>query len=151
VASAVPAPIHTAREAMIDSQLKPCGVVSPRTVAAFFSVAREDFVAPDRRRLAYVDAAQPLGNGREMMAPLSLGYLVEDAAATPEDKVLVVGATTGYAAAIMSQMAGHVVALESDPALAERRAPILHPMPMSKWQKDHWKPAGLQARPTPSS
>jgi len=120
VASAVSAPVYTAREAMIDSQLKPCGVVSSRAVSAFFSVAREDYVAPSRRRLAYVDAAQPLGNGREMMAPLSLGYLVEDAAATPTDTVLVVGATTGYAAAVLSHMAGRVVALESDADLAAK-------------------------------
>jgi len=118
VASAVSVSIHTAREAMINSQLKPCGVISPRVVSAFFSVPRENFVAPARRSLAYVDAAQPLGNGRELMAPLSLGYLVEDAGATPEDSVLVVGATTGYAAAVMSRMAGRVVALECDPALA---------------------------------
>ncbi len=120
MATAVSAPVHTAREAMIDSQLKPCGIVSPPVVAAFYSVPREDFVAPDRRKLAYVDAAQPLGNGRELMTPLSLGYLVEDAGATPADKVLVVGATTGYAAAVLSKVAGQVVALESDPGLASR-------------------------------
>ena len=119
MASAVSASVHTAREAMIESQLKPSGIVSPRTVAAFFAVPREAFVAPDRRNLAYVDAAQPLGNGRELMTPLSLGLLVEDAAATAKDHVLVVGATTGYAAAILAHMAGTVVALESDAALAE--------------------------------
>lgn len=64
------APSHSqlaAREAMIDSQLKPCGVVNPRTSAAFFAIPREDYVAEGRRGLAYVDAAQPLGNGRELL------------------------------------------------------------------------------------
>jgi len=118
VVPAFTASAPTPREAMINGQLKPCGVVSPRTVSAFLSVPREDFVPRERRKLAYVDAAQPLGNGREMMAPLSLGHLIEKAAATPKDMALVVGATTGYAAALLSRMAGHVVALECDPDLA---------------------------------
>jgi protein-L-isoaspartate(D-aspartate) O-methyltransferase len=104
---------------MIDSQLKPCGVVSPRTVAAFHAIAREDFVPEARRGLAYVDAAQPLGHGRELMAPLSLGLLVETAAVQPGERVLVVGAGTGYSAAILAAMGARVVALESEPALAE--------------------------------
>jgi protein-L-isoaspartate(D-aspartate) O-methyltransferase len=104
---------------MIDSQLKPCGVVSPRTVSAFFAVAREDFVPQVRRALAYVDAPQPLGGGRELLAPLSLGLLVENAAVQPGERALVVGAGTGYSAAILAHMGAKVTALESDSALAE--------------------------------
>lgn len=104
---------------MIDSQLKPCGVISPRVSAAFYSVAREAFVAPGRRGLAYVDAPQPLPGGRELLAPLSLGHLLEHAHVEPADKVLVVGAATGYSAALLATLAGSVVALESDAALAE--------------------------------
>jgi protein-L-isoaspartate(D-aspartate) O-methyltransferase len=107
-----------AREAMIDSQLKPCGIVSPRVVAAFYAVPREDFVPEARRQLAYVDAPQPLGGGRELLPPLSLGTLIEAAEATVGDRALVVGAATGYSAAILAELAGHVIALESDPALA---------------------------------
>ncbi len=118
MASAVSASPLAAREAMIDSQLKPCGVVSPRVVSAFFAVPREDFVAPSRRGLAYVDAAQPLGNGRELLAPLSLGHLIEEAAPRADDRVLIVGAATGYSAAVIGQIAEHVIALESDAELA---------------------------------
>ena len=118
MASAVSASPLAAREAMIDSQLKPCGVVSPRTVGAFYAVAREDFVPPARRGLAYVDAAQPLGGGREMMAPLSLGLLVEAAAVQPGERVLVVAAGTGYSAAILAAMGARVTALESEAGLA---------------------------------
>lgn len=118
VASAVSASPLAAREAMIDSQLKPCGVISPRVSAAFFSVARESYVAPGRRGLAYVDAAQPLGGGRELLAPLSLGRLVEAADAQPTDRVLAIGAATGYSAAILAQLSGTVIALESDAGLA---------------------------------
>jgi protein-L-isoaspartate(D-aspartate) O-methyltransferase len=118
LASAFSASPLAAREAMIDSQLKPCGVVSPRTVAAFYQVAREDFVPPARRGLAYVDAAQPLGGGRELIAPLSLGLLVENAEVQPGERVLVVGAGTGYSAAILAAMGARVTALESDAGLA---------------------------------
>jgi len=117
LASAVSAPPLAAREAMINSQLKPCGVVSPRTVAAFHAVAREDFVPAARRGIAYVDAAQPIGSGRELMAPLSLGLLIEHAGVRPGERVLVVGAGTGYSAAILAAMGARVTALEAEPML----------------------------------
>ena len=103
---------------MILSQLKPCGVVTPRVVSAFFAVPREAFVMPERAGLAYVDAAQPLPNRRELMPALSLGRMVEEARIEPQESVLVVGAATGYAAAIVAELAGRVIALESDPTLA---------------------------------
>lgn len=104
--------------AMIDSQLKPCGVISPRVSAAFFEVERERFVAAGRQGLAYVDAPQPLGEGRELLAPLSLGRLVEEASIQPADRVLIVGAATGYSAAIVASLGASVVALECDASLA---------------------------------
>ena len=119
MASAVSASTLAAREAMIDSQLKPSGVISPRVSAAFYAVPREAYVAPGRRGLAYVDAPQPLGNGRELLTPLSLGLLLQHADADAKDKVLVVGTGTGYSAAVLAQLAGSVVALEEDAGLAE--------------------------------
>jgi protein-L-isoaspartate(D-aspartate) O-methyltransferase len=110
-------PPAAARMAMIESQLKPCGIASPAVVAAFFDVAREDFVPAHRRALAYVDAAHPLVPSRELMAPLSLARLVERAQPKRADRALVVGAGTGYAAAVLSRLCGHVVALEADEAL----------------------------------
>lgn len=129
MAFAVSAFALAARDAMIDSQLKPCGVVSPRTVAAFHAVRREDFVPEGRRGLAYVDAAQPLGDGRELMAPLSLGLLVEHAGVQPGDRVLVVGAGTGYSAAILAHMGARVTALESHPGLAAAARAVLADTP----------------------
>jgi protein-L-isoaspartate(D-aspartate) O-methyltransferase len=103
---------------MIDSQLKPCGIVSPAVVAAFDAVAREDFLPAARKSLAYVDAAQPLGGGRELLAPLSLGLLLEDAQPVTSDHALVVAAGTGYSAALLAELVGDVTAVESDAALA---------------------------------
>lgn len=105
---------------MIDSQLKTCGVIAPRTSAAFVAVPREDYVAPGRQALAYIDCEQPLGDGRGLMPPLSLGRLVEHSESSPADHVLIVGTATGYSAAILSPLVGSIIALESDPKLAER-------------------------------
>ena len=105
---------------MIDSQLKPCGVIDPRTSAAFYTVERERFVAPGREGVAYADSPQSLGNGRELLMPFAIGQLVEAAAIASDDKVLVVGAATGYAAALAAELGGAVVALEADAALAAR-------------------------------
>jgi protein-L-isoaspartate(D-aspartate) O-methyltransferase len=115
----------SARKAMIESQLKPCGIVSPRLVAAFYAVAREDFVPAARRGLAYVDGDQPLGHGRSMMPALSLGTLLQQAGVRPEDRVLVIGSGTGYSASLLSHLSGNVTALESEPALAAASRALL--------------------------
>jgi protein-L-isoaspartate(D-aspartate) O-methyltransferase len=106
------------RLAMIESQLKPCGVVTPAVVAAFYRVPREDFVGAGREALAYVDAAQPVAAGRALMPPLSLGHLLERLRVEPGERVLVVAAATGYSAALLAEMGAAVTALEADAALA---------------------------------
>lgn len=103
---------------MIESQLMPCGVVTPAVVGAFHTVKRQDFVPAERRNVAYVDGPHPLAPGRALMAPLSLGRMVEAAAPQPGERALVVAAGTGYAAAILAAMGLAVIAVEDDPALA---------------------------------
>jgi protein-L-isoaspartate(D-aspartate) O-methyltransferase len=109
---------EAARLAMIESQLMPCGVVEPRLVAAFAAVPRERFVLPARRALAYVDAEQPLGDERAMMPPLTLGILLQALMPLGGERVLVVGAGTGYSAALLHHMGLNVTALEENPQLA---------------------------------
>ena len=112
--------LETARTAMIESQLMPCGVVEPRLVAAFHAVPRERFVAPGREPLAYVDADQPIAPGRAMASPLTLGRLLQLAELREGEQALVVGAGTGYSSALMAEMGARVVALEAEPGLAAR-------------------------------
>lgn len=106
------------RAAMVDSQLRTNSVSDPKVVAAMESVAREAFVPADRIGLAYVDVPTPLGNGRSLNAPLMTGRLIIEARVKPTDHVLLIGAATGYAAAVLAKLAEAVVAVESDPALA---------------------------------
>ncbi len=110
---------------MIARQLRPCGIGSPSLLAAFRAVPRERFVLPERAALAYVDAPQPIGPGRAMPAPLTLARLLERASVGPGERALVVGAGTGYAAALLARLGARVVALEADPGLAARARTLL--------------------------
>jgi protein-L-isoaspartate(D-aspartate) O-methyltransferase len=111
------------RRAMIASQLRTTGTNDPRVLAAMGEVARERFVPAARASLAYADALVPLKPGRDFNSPMALGRLLTEAAPRPGERVLVVAAATGYAAALLARLAGPVVALEEDPELvAEARA-----------------------------
>ena len=106
------------RRAMVASQLRTTGVNDPRVVAAMGEVARERFVPEERRALAYADALVPLGGGRALNPPMALGLLLTEARLTGRERALVVGAGTGYSAALLARLAGSVVALEEDADLA---------------------------------
>lgn len=107
-----------ARQAMVDSQLRPQGVNDPLVVAAMATVERELFVPAESRSIAYSDRAVPLGSGRSLSPPSSTGLLLTALAPRPGEKALVVGAGTGYCAALLARIGLDVTALESDPALA---------------------------------
>ena len=105
------------RRAMVASQLRTTGVNDPRVIAAMGAVPRERFVPGDRVPVAYADALVPLGNGRDLNTPMSLGRMLTEAAPRPEDRALVIGAATGYAAAVLAELVASVVAVEEDPEL----------------------------------
>jgi protein-L-isoaspartate(D-aspartate) O-methyltransferase len=107
-----------ARQAMVDSQLRPQGVNDPSVIAAMSLVPREKFVPEDQRPLAYVDRAIPLGESRALPAASVTGLLLTALAPLPGQTALVVGAATGYTAAILREMGVKAVALESSSALA---------------------------------
>jgi protein-L-isoaspartate(D-aspartate) O-methyltransferase len=98
----------SARRAMIDSQLRTCGVNEPWVLSALAGVAREDYVPAESRAAAYIDRAVPLGNGRALPAPLFHGKLLGAAEPKNNDKVLVVTAGSDYLAAVMGRLAGNV-------------------------------------------
>src|SRR5687768_12307365 len=92
---------EAARRAMIDSQLRPEGVTDAAVLAAMGSVAREDYVPQAARDVAYVDRPIALGEGRAMMPPAALGRLLGALAPRAGERALVVGAASGYSAAIL--------------------------------------------------
>ncbi len=109
----------TLRATMVASQLRTVGVNDPQVVAAMAAVPRERFVPAGREALAYADAAVPLGNGRFLPEPLVTGLLLTHARIERHHRVLVIGAATGYAVAVIARLTDHVVAVEEDAALAE--------------------------------
>ena len=114
-----PDSFHSMRAAMVSGQLRTNAVNDPRVVAAMALVPRERFLGPDQRAMAYRDAALPLGRGRYLNVPMATGRLLTEAYLTPRDRVLLIGAASGYAAAVLAELVARVVAVESDPALVE--------------------------------
>lgn len=106
------------RRAMVASQLRTTGVSDPRVIAAMGAVPRERFVPADRLPVAYADASVPLGHGRSLISPMALGRLLTEASLEGNEKALVIGAATGYSAAVLARLVGSVVALEEQPELA---------------------------------
>jgi protein-L-isoaspartate(D-aspartate) O-methyltransferase len=109
-----------AREAMVESQLRPQGVSDPAVLQAMGSIPRELFLPRHTQPLAYVDRAVSVGDGRFLPAPAVLGQLLTQMMAEPGQRALVVGAGTGYSAAVLAAMDLEVVALESSSELAAR-------------------------------
>jgi protein-L-isoaspartate(D-aspartate) O-methyltransferase len=107
----------TARNLMVDSQVRPNKVTDPRIIAAMRSLPRERFVPPHLAPLAYSDADVPLGNGRAMVEPMVIARLVQLAAARGGERALVVGAGSGYGAALLAACGAVVTALEDDAGL----------------------------------
>ena len=111
------AAFDTMRHAMVASQLRTNAVSDQRVVAAMARVPREKFMPEGVRLIAYRDAAIPLGGGRYANLPMATGRLLTEAYLTPTDRVLLIGAASGYTAAVLSEIVGSVVAVESDPVL----------------------------------
>ena len=109
---------EAARQVMVDSQLRPQGVNDPSVIAAMSLVPREQFVPDEQKPLAYVDRSVPLGEDRALPAAPVLGLLLTSLAPVRGERALVVGAGTGYAAAVLKEMGVGVDAVEASAALA---------------------------------
>ena len=107
-----------AREAMVESQLRPQGVTDAAVLDAMRIVRREDYLPSDTRPLAYVDRAVAIGEGRYLAAPAVLGQLLTQMRPLPGQRALVVGAGTGYSAAVLAAIGLDVTAVESNGVLA---------------------------------
>jgi protein-L-isoaspartate(D-aspartate) O-methyltransferase len=107
-----------AREAMVESQLRPQGVTDLAVLRAMARIPREKFLPSHTRPLAYVDRAVAIGSGRFMPAPAVLGQLLTQMAPEAGQRALVVGAGTGYSAAVLAAIGLDVSAVESSGELA---------------------------------
>ncbi|MFA6265540.1 MAG: protein-L-isoaspartate O-methyltransferase [Pseudolabrys sp.] len=113
----------TARRHMVDGQVRPADVTDLRIITAMLEVPRERFVPAKSQGLAYLDLDLGLGAAgaatRSLMKPMVLSKLLQALDIEASDRILIVGAATGYSAAVVARMAGEVVALEQDEGLAQ--------------------------------
>ncbi len=113
-----------ARQHMVNSQVRTNRVTDERLIEAIRSLPRERFVPERARARAYLDDDVEIAPGRYLMEPMVSARLIQEADAKAEDMALVVGGGTGYAAALLAQLAHTVVALESEPLLAQRASAV---------------------------
>ena len=107
------------REAMIERTIRARGLDDPRLLAAFRAIPREEFIRSEHAALAYADGPLPIEAGQTISQPYIVALTIDAAEIGPQDKVLEIGAGSGYAAAIIGQMAAEVVAIERHHELAE--------------------------------
>ena len=105
---------------MVDLQIASRGVSDARVLAAMRKVPREAFVAPGCEQLAYEDGPLPIGNGQTISQPFVVALMAEAARIAAGDRVLEVGTGSGYAAAVLGELAAAVVTVERHADLAER-------------------------------
>src|SRR5687768_10430604 len=106
------------RERMVARQIAGRGLVDARLLEAFRDVPRELFVAPDFAAEAYEDRPLPIEAGQTVSQPYIVAFMIDSARVRPGQRVLEVGAGSGYAAAILGRIADEVVAIERHPELA---------------------------------
>ena len=107
------------RAFMVERHLKARGIGDPLLLAAMGTVPREAFVPEHLHEFAYEDSALPIEAGQTISQPYIVARMIELAEIKPGDKVLEVGAGSGYAAAVMSRMANKVFAIERLEELAK--------------------------------
>ena len=106
------------REEMVERQIERRGIRDPKILEAFRAVPREEFLAEEHRDLAYGDHPLPIEAGQTISQPFIVAEMIRAAEIKPGDSVLEVGAGSGYAAAVISRIAGRVIAIERQPELA---------------------------------
>jgi protein-L-isoaspartate(D-aspartate) O-methyltransferase len=119
----------TARQKMVDGQVRTSDVTDSRILDAMLELPREAFVPDDKQQLAYLDLDLDVGAAghpkRFLIKPAVTAKLLQAAEIKATDKVLVVGAATGYVAALAAKLGGQVTATESDASLAGKAGSVL--------------------------
>jgi protein-L-isoaspartate(D-aspartate) O-methyltransferase len=115
----------TARRLMVDDQLRARGISDPRVLDAMLRVPRHEFVSPAHRAQAYEDHPLPIAEGQTISQPYVVALMLEALQLEPGEKVLEVGAGSGYATALLAELAAQVYAIERHDALAGSARDVL--------------------------
>jgi protein-L-isoaspartate(D-aspartate) O-methyltransferase len=119
----------TARQKMVDCQVRPSDVTDIRIIDAMLALPREAFVPQNQRELAYLDLDLDVSEGgserRYMIKPVVTAKMLQAVDIGDTDHVLVAGCATGYTAALVAKLAARVTATEAVPALAAKAKDVL--------------------------
>lgn len=108
------------RRRMVERQIEARGVSDRRVLEAMTLVPREQFVPDESQGAAHADWALPIGRGQTISQPFTVAYMIAALQLTGNERVLEIGAGSGYGAAVLSRVAREVHTIERIPELAER-------------------------------
>jgi protein-L-isoaspartate(D-aspartate) O-methyltransferase len=114
----IPDKFAAARRAMVEGQIRKRGVSSPRVLEAMLSVPRHEFVPAEFQGDAYADKPLPIGERQSISQPYMVAAMSEALELTGAERVLEIGAGSGYQAAVLSLLAREVISVESHTSLA---------------------------------
>jgi protein-L-isoaspartate(D-aspartate) O-methyltransferase len=117
--------LTNARQLMVDSQLRDRGISDTRVLDAMIRVPRHEFVPEACRAQAYEDHPLPIGDGQTISQPYIVALMLESLQLTANDKVLEVGTGSGYATALLADLAAEVFSIERHASLAESARNLL--------------------------
>jgi len=108
------------RERMVERQLRARGIRDPRVLDAMRQIPREEFVPVQHRLSSYLDEPLPIGHSQTISQPYMTALMAECLELEGTERVLDVGAGSGYHAAVLGVLAAEVISIEIIPALAEQ-------------------------------
>ena len=104
---------------MVEQQIEARGISDPATLAALRTVPRHEFLPMRLRSEAYADYPLPIGHGQTISQPFIVAFMTEAIRPQPGERILEIGAGSGYQAAILAQMGAEVYTIEIVEPLAE--------------------------------
>lgn len=111
-------PLAAARMAMVDTQLRRRGIRDERVLAAMSKVPRHEFLTREHWPDAYSDHPVPIGEQQTTSQPYIIAAMLQAAEIAPQDRVLEIGAGSGYQTALLAELAAEVFAVERHPSLS---------------------------------
>lgn len=109
---------ESARREMVARQIRDRGIRTPRVLEAMQSVERQLFIPPEHASRAYADEPLPIGEGQTISQPFMVAAMADALSLEGHERVLEIGAGSGYQAAVISLLAREVIAVEAQPLLA---------------------------------
>lgn len=118
--------LSLAREMMVEHQISGRGVCDRLVIDAMQAVPREAFLADDLREFAYEDTPLPIGAEQTISQPYMVAFMIEALGLRGDEKVLEIGTGSGYAAAVLGQIAAQVYTVERIELLAAKATDVLN-------------------------